>query len=259
MKFSLMLPVKIGAANTTRAAMLVECLESILAQTHQDYEVILKDANPGEPVKFHDNVRETMRKFGPKLNYIAMEDKGIAHGFNQALWWATGDIYHSICGDDLVGAPDTLSFVNKYFEEFAELYPSEPTWIYGSTGCVNEDGSEGPWGIQPWATLEEILVHNRMGCMATYWNRAMFQKLGYWDPTYTLAHDYDYWVKCYRTAVPAYTTRVIGVGRRWNQSISVIQSDVVEREAIEISKKHTAAHARGEAPEHLSYEQCQKL
>lgn len=248
-----MLPVKISAANTTRAAMLVDCLESILSQTHQDYEVILKDANPGEPVKFHDNVRETMRKFGSKMNYICMADSGIADGFNQALWWATGDIYHSICGDDLVGAPNTLEFVSQQFEGL-----TGPAWLYGSTGCINEDGSEGPWGIQPPSTLDDILIHNRMGCMATYWNRAMFTTLGYWDPTYTLAHDYDYWVRCFRTTPPMYTTRVIGVGRRWNQSISTIQSDVVEQEATAISEKHTAAHARGEAPEYLSYEQCQK-
>ena len=97
MKISLCLPVAIRKHDTQRADMLVQCLESILAQTHQDYEVILKDAFPAESVKLHANVRECMEKFGPKLNYVACPDSGIFDGLNQALWWATGDILHFIC------------------------------------------------------------------------------------------------------------------------------------------------------------------
>ena len=110
MKLSICIPVAFRADDTQRADMLVQCLESILAQKHEDYEVILKDGFPTESVKWHDNVRDTLRKFGRKMNYVAFADKGIFDGLNQALWWATGDILHFMCGDDLAGDPDTFGF-----------------------------------------------------------------------------------------------------------------------------------------------------
>jgi glycosyltransferase involved in cell wall biosynthesis len=246
LKISLCLPVAIRKHDTQRADMLVQCLESILAQTHQDYEVILKDAFPAESVKLHANVRECMEKFGPKLNYVACPDSGIFDGLNQALWWATGDILHFICGDDTAGDPETFRFVN----ERLSLH-SDPDWMYGSLGTILEDGSEGHWGVTPFATLEELLIHNRMGCPAVFWNRQMFERVGYFQ--YTMAGDYDYWCRCYRIVPPQYTTRLLAVGRRWAQSASHVNRETTEREAAEIAAKHSAEHARGEAPIYVPF------
>ena len=105
----------------------------------------------------------------------------------------------------------------------------EPNWLYGSTGCLNEDSSEGPWGIQPTTNLQEMLIHNRMGTPATYWNRKMFEKVGYFQ--YELASDYDYWCRCFRVKPPNYTTRVLGLGRRWNKAASWTNAELVEEEA----------------------------
>lgn len=248
MKFSLLIPVAIHAMDTRRAEMLVECLDNIRSQTHQDYEVILKDAFLKEPVTLHKNVNDAIGRLWPHVNYFAMPDKNITDGLNQALWWATGDIIHWLGGDDTLGASDTLSFVDN---AFSIRDANEPLWMYGSTGCLNADSTEGPWGITPFATLSEILIHNRMGAPATYWNRTMFKKLGYFE--YTLAMDYDYWCRCYRTAPPMYTTRIIGVGRRWDEAASYINSNMVEIEARAISHKHTTAHAQGQAPIYIPY------
>lgn len=246
----MLIPVSIRANAAHRAAMLVECLESIRIQTFTDYEVIIKDANPGETIMYHDNVRNAIRALYPKVNFIAFADKSIVSGLNQAYWWATGDIIHWIGGDDMLGDKYTLDFVHKLFVD-----KTSPAWLYGSTGCVNEDGTEGPWGITPFATLEETLIHNRMGQPATYWNKAMANRLGYFR--YNLASDYDYWCRCYRIAPPMYTTRITGIGRRWSQSASFVDSATVELEAAAISVEHTAAHERGEAPQFVPYAECE--
>ena len=252
MKISLCLPVAIKKHETQRADMLVQCLESVLAQTHQDYEVILKDAFPEESVKLHPQVRECMQKFGPRLNYVACPDNGIFDGLNQALWWATGDILHFICGDDLAGDPNTLAYIHEMFAmQTVSGWGDQPLWLYGSLGTILEDGSEGHWGVTPYATLEEILVHNRMGQPAVFWNRAMFEQLGYFE--YTMAGDYDYWCRCYRIVPPQYTTRLLAVGRRWAQSASHVNRETTEREAAEIAAKHSAEHARGEAPIYVPF------
>jgi glycosyltransferase involved in cell wall biosynthesis len=227
--------------------MLVECLESIRNQTHQDYEVILKDAYPQEPVTSHSQVCEILYSM-PKVKYICQPDTGMTDGLNQALYNATGEILHIVCGDDSLGSPKTLEIVD---EKFVDNFSTEAAWLYGSTGCLNEDSSEGPWGIQPPTTLEEMLIHNRMGTPATYWNRAMFEKVGYFE--YALASDYDYWCRCYRIAEPDYSRLVLGLGRRWNKAASWTQAGLVEQEAYDISNRHTQFYLMNRQPPYVPY------
>ena len=250
MKISMCIPVLIKPDETKRLDMLVTCLFSILQQSHTDFEVVLKDALPQTPVQMNKKVKDAMRLFGTRLNYIACADKNIHDGLNQALWWATGDILHYICGDDEAGDTDTLAQINEQFET---CDMSKPAWLYGSTQCILEDGSAGPWGIQPWATLEETLVHNRMGCGATFWNRAMFDRIGYWDTQYRHAGDYDYWCRCYRITPPMYTTKATCKVRNWSGSISIPNVELLESEASEIAVRNSAEHARGDVPSYISY------
>jgi hypothetical protein len=226
--------------------MLVECLESIRNQTHQDYEVILKDAFPQEPVTSHPQVCEILYSM-PKVKYICQPDTGMTDGLNQALYNATGEILHIVCGDDSLGSVDILSYVYGWFMGMNK----EPNWIFGSTGCLNEDSSEGPWGVQPPTNLQEMLIHNRMGTPATYWNRAMFEKVGYFE--YALASDYDYWCRCFRVIQPMYTTRVLGLGRRWSKAASWTQAGLVEQEAYDISNRHTQFYLMNRQPPYVSY------
>jgi glycosyltransferase involved in cell wall biosynthesis len=249
-KISMCIPVLIKPDDIKRLDMLVDCLLSILKQSHTDYEVILKDALPQTPVTLNKRVAETINAFGSQINYVACADKNIHDGLNQALWWATGDILHYICGDDEAGVTDTLAFINDQFES-CDMF--KPAWLYGSTQCILEDGSEGPWGIQPWATLEETLIHNRMGCGATFWNRAMFSRIGYWDVRYRHAADYDYWCRCYRITPPLYTTRAICQVRNWSGSISRPNVELLESEASAIAIDNAAAHARNEEPIYVPF------
>lgn len=248
MKISLCLPVSFSLSHQKRAGMLVECLESILCQTHQDFEVILKDASK-TPVTANAKIARLVNDFGTKLSHLTIPDNGIFSGLNQALRQSTGDVLHFICGDDRLGDKETLAFVSNQFQPKEK----EPAWLYGSVGTILEDGSEGHWAVTPFATLPEILIHNRMGQPATFWNRAMFQRLGYFN--YTLAGDYDYWCRCYRIAPPMYTTRILGVGRRWNESATHMNIEKTEREASDIAHNHFAAHARGEMPIYVPYEE----
>lgn len=250
MKFSILTPVAIKSTDAQRADMLVECLENANAQTHQDFEIILKDAYHLEPVIRHKKVRDILHKMQSKVNYICLADTGMTDGLNQALWHATGQIMHIVCGDDMLGHPLTLEYVKNSF--LAVPSSQDPHWMYGSTKCINEDGTEGPWGIQPPSTLEEMLIHNRMGTPATYWNRAMFEKVGYFE--YALASDYDYWCRCYRISKPMYTERILGCGRRWSQAASWVDAQFVEDEARDIAIKHHASHARHEQPNYVAYE-----
>ena len=235
MKFSFVIPISIRKTNATRAAMFMDCLESIFAQSHKDYEIIIKNADVGENIS------------GEKIKYYECADKGITDGLNQGLQYVTGDIIHWLCGDDLLGDPDTLAFLNEKFQD-----NKTPQWIYSNIGSIDEFGTHrgGDHGSHM-CTIEELLEHNRIGQPTVFWNRAMFDKIGYFN--YTMASDYDYWCRCYRVATPMYTEKILGIGRRWEQSASHINSELVEKEAAEISTKNTVDYVLGREPEYVAY------
>ena len=236
MKFSFVIPVRI--TDKIRAKMLWDCLESIQDQTHKNWEVIIKGTagsgymGPIEP---------------SKVKYVECADNGITDGLNQGLQYVTGDIIHWLCGDDLLGDPDTLAFLNKQFQD-----NKTPQWIYSNIGSIDEFGThrDGDHGSHM-CTIEELLEHNRIGQPTVFWNRAMFEKIGYFQ--YTMASDYDYWCRCYRVAKPMYTEKILGIGRRWEQSASHINSELVEKEAAEISTRNTVDYVLGREPEYVSY------
>ena len=234
MKFSFVIPVRI--TDKTRAQMLMDCLDSIKKQTHQNFEIIIKDS--------YENKTPTICS---RIKYIPSTDKGITDGLNQGLQHVTGDIIHWLCGDDLLGDPNTLAFLNEKFQD-----NKTPQWIYSNIGSIDEFGTHrgGDHGSHM-CTIEELLEHNRIGQPTVFWNRAMFEKIGYFN--YTMASDYDYWCRCYRVATPMYTEKILGIGRRWEQSASHINSELVEKEAQEISTKNTVDYVLGREPEYVPY------
>ena len=240
MKFSFVIPIFIQKTDTTRIAMLRECIKSIRMQSHSDWEVIVKNTPD-------DNIsREWIDPLDP-VSLICKPDTGITDGLNQGLQYVTGDIIHWLCGDDLLGDLDTLAFLNEQFQD-----NKTPQWIYSNIGSIDEFGTHrgGDHGSHM-CTIEELLEHNRIGQPTVFWNRAMFEKIGYFQ--YTMASDYDYWCRCYRIAKPMYTEKILGIGRRWEQSASHINSELVEKEAAEISTRNTVDYVLGREPEYVSY------
>lgn len=253
MKFSIVVPVAIGFKDVQRAQMLADGIANVASQTHQDLEVIIKNKYPDQHIRWHSCVDEACKLLGRRLNYIACEDDSMTAGINQGMWWADGDIIHIMCGDDMIGAPDTLNIVHDFFLP----HPVEiPRWLYGSTKCINEDGSEGPWGTQAFESLQSMLQRKGgPGTPSIYWNQGMRQRLGYFK--YELASDFDYWMRCYRICVPMYSTMPLGCGRRWSKAASQLQSGKVEREAADIAAIHILEFVSGLEPENLVYEACE--
>lgn len=224
MKISLCLPV------FDRAEMLANALESVLLQTHPDYEVVIKDGCIRRPAITNPFLRDQFRRLGSRLNYVLGEDKGIFPALNQALEHSKGELLYFMCSDDALGNPDTLAAVNKEFEG-----RKTPYWCYGQTQNMDVWGDDlDVCGLH--TTLDEMLVHNRIGQPSVFWNRRMFDLVGYFN--YSHAGDYDYWLRCWRKREPKYMPRVLGKFRKWPNQSTAQHIEEVQAEADFISEKH---------------------
>lgn len=99
-----------------RADILPEAIESILAQTYQDYELII--INDGSP----DNTDEVIAKYPtPRIRYYKnAENKGIAYSRNRAASLARGK-YIMIMDDDDTSLPERMQKQVDYLENHPEI------------------------------------------------------------------------------------------------------------------------------------------
>ena len=112
MKFSVTIPAY-------KAKFLKECIESVLAQTYKDFElIIVNDASP-------EDLTSIVQSFNdPRIRYYINETNcgalNVVDNWNKCLSYATGD--YIICmGDDDKLKPNCLQIYNALIEKYPDL------------------------------------------------------------------------------------------------------------------------------------------
>lgn len=226
MKISICLPV------FDRAEMLGNALETILEQTHPDWEVVLKDGCLDRPAVGNPFLKEQFKRLGPRLRYMLSKDGGIFPALNEAMRFASGDVLHFMCSDDGFSHPDVLAAINAEFDGRVAPY-----WSYGQTQNIDVYGNDMDV-CGGHTTLNEMLICNQIGQPSVFWNRHIFKRAGWFD--YKHAGDYDMWLRFWRIVEPKYMPRVLGRFRKWNNQNTALYIEEVQREADSISEKHVA-------------------
>lgn len=160
-------------------------LESVLAQSYADYELIIVDGASSDGTM--EVVREFEPRFGDKLRYISEPDSGIYDGMNKGIAMASGDVIGFLNSDDYFTSNDILQKVAN------ALICSDVDAVYGdvhyvrSTNlnrCVRYYSSKR---FRPWKML--------MGWMPAhpsfYCRREIYEKYGQFDANLSLAADFD--------------------------------------------------------------------
>jgi glycosyltransferase involved in cell wall biosynthesis len=210
--------------------MLCQALHSILLQGHDDVELVINDGGPDRPVLQDPLVRQVLNLFGPKQSLEIGHDGGIFHAVNKCLKRATGDILYFMCDDDLL-CPGALAAVSEAFER--ERFGG-PYWVYGQTISAHITGrTQGIDGCS--TTLDRMLVHNRLGQPAVFWNRNMMNLAGMFDTRFKWAADYDLWLRFWKCREPEFIGQTLGLHRHHEEQATRVNAADVEREAKMIS------------------------
>ena len=164
---------------------ILSTLESVLAQSYADYELIIVDGASSDGTM--EVVREFEPRFGDKLRYISEPDSGIYDGMNKGIAMASGDVIGFLNRDDYFTNNDILQKVAN------ALICSDVDAVYGdvhyvrSTNlnrCVRYYSSKR---FRPWKML--------MGWMPAhpsfYCRREIYEKYGQFDANLSLAADFD--------------------------------------------------------------------
>ena len=182
----------------SRADYLIQSLESVLAQTYRNLEVIV--VNDG-------STDETKTKLEPYLNRISYFEKsngGKSSALNLGLKHISGD-YVWVFDDDDVALPELVESHLSVFES-----QSEVDFVYSgyaffegkdSNNVIEtvEARSQHPDGEM----VGELLNGNFISGVSVVVRRQCFDRVGIYDERLIRAQDYDMWIRLARAGYKA--------------------------------------------------------
>jgi len=155
------------------AKTIKRCLDSIIAQTYKDYEVLVMDG-----VSKDDTLSLVQSYNDSRIHIYSEPDKGIYDAMNKGILKSKGEWLYFLGSDDYLYAPDVLEKV------FAELNPKYKI-VYGDVDAPQlQPEYKGAWNI-------EQLDYNRCH-QAIFYQRSIFEEYGLYDLSYKLYADYIY-------------------------------------------------------------------
>ena len=183
-KFSIITPT------LNQARFIEKTILSVLNQNYPSLEYFVIDGGST------DETIEILEKYQDCLDWISEKDHGQVDAINKGLRLVTGDIVAYINSDDLY-LPDTLNIISRFFMENIDA-----KIVTGK--CVNIDieGNETRPLIKFYKNLwlqvnydNFLTITNYISQPATFWKREVINSVGYFNPKYRFAMDYDYWLR----------------------------------------------------------------
>lgn len=167
------------------------CIESVLAQTYRDFEIIVVDDGST------DGSIDILRGYGEQITLIEQANQGTQAARNAAIAASSGE-YLALLDSDDIWLPEKLE------RQIAELdqYPNAGL-IYSFAYWVDEDGAdlhEGGLIIgapirSDIPTLSQMLLENPVPALTAVFRRVCLDYLHGFDPSLFGSADWDMWLR----------------------------------------------------------------
>ena len=166
--------------------MLREAVDSVLAQSFDDFELIViddgsTDATPTE-----------VEKYGSRLRVVRTEKRGVSAARNSGVALAVGRYIAFLDSDDL-WKPSKLVIQARFMAQHPEIQicQTEEIWIRNGVRVNPKKTHRKPSGDVFLRSLDLCLVSPS----AVMMTRQLFQQLGGFDETFPVCEDYELWLR----------------------------------------------------------------
>lgn len=158
-----------------------EAVDSALAQTFRDIEIIVVDDGSTDPF-----TKEKLRDYRkPKTTVIRTENRGLPAARNTAIRAATGRYILPLDADDRIGP--------RYVEEAVAVLARRPEIGIVYSHAALFGAASGPWSLPPYS-LERMVVDNVIFCSAMF-RKSDWEAVGGYDERLRIGwEDYDFWL-----------------------------------------------------------------
>jgi len=169
-----------------RAKYLCEAIDSVLAQTYKDYEIIVVDDGST------DDTKKVLAKYGSSIRYYCQENSGIAVARNVGISLSEGE-YIAFLDDDDIWLSDKLKVQMKYLEKNSDI-----DLVTSRAEIIDSEGHL-TGGFKPskfYATdFEGLLNSNFIVVPSVVFKKKILSKVGYFDEKLRCCEDYELWLR----------------------------------------------------------------
>ena len=179
---TLLVSVIIPVYNSSK--YIQKAIDSILAQTYSNYEIIVVDDGST------DSTKAKLEQYKHKIRYIYQENQGSAAARNIGIKLAQGELIAFLDADDLWSMPQKL-------EKQVACFVADPDLGGVNTGWRIIDGAGKhiktvqPWHKAPKLDLETWLKKKCVRTSAMIFRHEWLEKVGGFDPEIRQSHDVD--------------------------------------------------------------------
>lgn len=158
-----------------------QTIESVLAQSYNDFEYIVVDGGSG------DGTVAVLEKYKDRIRYISEKDQGIYDAMNKGVVMATGEVIGIIGADDFYPDTEVLSRVGEAFRR------NNTDSAYGDVKFVDPEDTGKV--VRFWKDKDYDRANWLKGWMpphiAFYLKKSAYEKYGLYKTEFTCAGDYE--------------------------------------------------------------------
>lgn len=177
--------ISIITATYNSASTVHDTIESVLRQTHQDWELIIEDGIS------KDNTLAIVREYEPqskgRMRIFSERDEGLYDAMNKGIARATGDVIGILNSDDFYYDERVLEDINQAMENEAL------DCVYGDLKFVQSDNTERVVRIWKGSQHEKgaFLKGWHPAHPTFYARRECFERLGAFKTSYAVSADFE--------------------------------------------------------------------
>lgn len=220
-KISIVLPVYNGAK------YLAESIESIIAQTYTNWElIVVNDCSS-------DNSLNIATEYASKDARIKVftnpQNLKLPNSLNEGFKHASGE-YYTWTSDDNKYKPNALRIMTEHLEN-----DPDTKMVYANYTRIDSNGDE----IEPIKLLDvkHIFAGNVIGACFLYTADAA-QRVGEYDANLFLAEDYDYWIRLYEVGNVLHIEDDLYYYRIHDMSLTETRKNLVAEQVYKVLKKN---------------------
>jgi tetratricopeptide (TPR) repeat protein len=168
---------------------LVSAIESVLAQTYQDFEIVVVDDGST------DNTAEVAQRYSdPRVRYVYQENRGLSAARNTGIRHSAGEFLSFLDSDDLF-LPEKLELLTAVLDDRSDV-----GFVAGQAQPIDEQGK--PTGKLFATPLpengRELLNGNPLHVGSVLLRREWQERVGFFDESLRSYEDWDMWLRLAR-------------------------------------------------------------